>query len=73
MTGAEAARPALRIVKGEPSAEDVAVLAALLSAGGDGGRPEPTVRGLRGAWRDPARTFRHTPMPGSNAWRSSGW
>ena len=68
---AEVQRPALRVVKGEPSAEDVAVLAALLAAGG--GEDAKDSGALRGAWRDPARTFRRMPIPGPNAWRSSGW
>ena len=69
--GDEQSRPALRIVRGEPDAEEIAALTALLTArsGDDAGR---TVA-LRGAWGDPARTFTRMPIPGPNAWRSSGW
>ena len=67
----ERVRPALRIVRGEPDAEELAALTALLTAR-SGGDAESTVA-LRGGWRDPARTFARMPIAGPNAWRSSGW
>ncbi|MBE7189629.1 acyl-CoA carboxylase subunit epsilon [Jatrophihabitans endophyticus] len=67
----EAERPALRIVRGEPDAEELAALTALLSVA-SGGEDEP-VRTLRGGWRDPARGFARMPLAGPGAWRSSGW
>jgi hypothetical protein len=67
---ASAPRPALRIVRGNPSPEDIAVLTALVVAGagdgGDGAAPAP-----RGGWTDRARQFRPTMLtPGLGGWRS---
>ena len=71
MTETDSPRPALRIVRGDASPEDVAVLTALLSvAGGDG---EPDAPPARGSWSDPARLQRRQLYPGPGAWRSSGW
>ena len=67
----EAPRPALRIVRGDASPEDVAVLTALLAAAGGDVEPEPPV--LRGGWSDPARQHLRPLNPGPGAWRSSGW
>ncbi|WP_375496764.1 acyl-CoA carboxylase subunit epsilon [uncultured Jatrophihabitans sp.] len=64
------AETTLRIVRGDASPEDVAVLTALLAATGGGDEPEPPV--LRGGWRDPARQHRRQLHPGPGAWRSSG-
>ena len=64
-------RPALRIVRGDASPEEIAVLTALLAAAGGGDEPGPPV--LRGGWRDPARQHRRQLYPGPGAWRSSGW
>ena len=69
--GDEVVRPALRIVRGEPDAEELAALTALLTAR-SGGEDERAVA-LRGGWRDPVRTFARMPLTGPNAWRSSGW
>ena len=68
---AEPARPALRIVRGAASPEDVAVLTALLAAAG--GDDEPTGPTPRGGWRDPARMLRRPLYPGPGAWRSSAF
>ena len=70
-------RPALRVVSGSPTAEELAVVTALVSAAaaaGDGdGRDGETPGRLRGTWSDPAGSARRTLRPGPNAWRSSGW
>jgi Acyl-CoA carboxylase epsilon subunit len=65
----QVARPALRIVRGDASPEDVAVLTALLAAAGGG--DEPAGPAPRGGWRDPARALRRPLYPGPGAWRSS--
>jgi len=69
-------RPALRVVSGSPTAEELAVVTALVSAavataGAEGERPA-TPR-PRGTWNDPAHATRRTLRPAPNAWRSSGW
>ena len=69
-------RPALRVVSGSPTAEELAVVTALVSAAataGDGGRDGDAPTPPRGTWSDPARAVRETLRPGPNAWRSSGW
>jgi hypothetical protein len=69
---AEAARPPLRIVRGDPTPEELAVVAALVAGRAGGGEPAgPRVR--RGGWNDPARQLRQTPTPGPNAWRAAAW
>jgi hypothetical protein len=63
------APPALRVVRGAPSAEELAVLTAVIAAaGGDADAPAAPVR--RGGWSDPARQHRRPFVPGDNAWRS---
>jgi hypothetical protein len=64
--------PVLRIVSGDPTPEELAVLTALMAAaGGDGAAPAPRER--RGSWSDPARLQRRTPLAGPNGWRASAW
>ena len=81
MTGddgaAEAAGgPALEIVAGRPSAEELAALTVTLAAvlathgdpaaGGPGGRP-----GRASGWADRSRMMRFPPGPAPDAWRRS--
>jgi hypothetical protein len=69
-TGAAAsAVPLLRVVKGDPTPEELAALIAVVAArsGGDAeAAPEPT-----SAWRDRTRYVRRPMTPGPNAWRAS--
>jgi hypothetical protein len=63
-------KPILRVVRGEPSAEELAVLTAVMTAAGtDEDEPAPP---LRGRWNDPAWAHRRQLLPGPGAWRSSG-
>ncbi len=65
-------RPPLRIVAGRPTPEELAVITALVSAGG--GAPEPAAAPApRGGWSDPARQHRGPLVPGPNAWRAQAW
>jgi hypothetical protein len=62
----------LRIVRGEPTAEELAVVTALMTAAGDTDEPEPS-QPVRGRWNDPA-TMLATPgawHPGPGAWRAA--
>jgi hypothetical protein len=65
--------PALRVVSGSPTPEELAVVTALVAAAAnrDGEEPAPRVR--RGGWNDPARAHRRPLIPGPNAWRASAW
>ncbi|HZB51776.1 MAG TPA: acyl-CoA carboxylase subunit epsilon [Mycobacteriales bacterium] len=59
----------LRVVRGEPTAEELAALVAVLTAraaAGRAGRPR-----LRSAWADPATRLRTPLAPGPAAWRRS--
>lgn len=60
------ARPHLRIVGGNPTPEEVAVVTAVLTAVG-GSEPEPRMRSL---WARPA--MRSALGHGAGAWRASG-
>jgi hypothetical protein len=62
--------PFLRVVRGEPTAEELAALLAVLAArsaaAGAATRPRP-----RSAWADPAARLRVPLRPGPQAWRRS--
>jgi hypothetical protein len=64
----------LRVVSGSPTAEELAVLAALVAAASAGGGDEPAAdRGRRGRWNDPAAAHRRPLLPGPNGWRAAGF
>jgi hypothetical protein len=59
--------PALRVVRGEPDAAELAALVTVLAAASSGeGRPPAPVRS---AWADPSRSVR-TPLT-RGGWRTS--
>ena len=66
----EPVRQALRVVRGEPTPEELAVLIALASAAGDGGRSEPEPP-KRGRWSDPAWMHRQPISHGPGGWRAA--
>jgi hypothetical protein len=68
----EAARPPLRIVKGEPTPEELAALTALVAAA-SGGASKAAPKERRGGWNDPSLQRRHPLIPGPNAWRAAAW
>jgi Acyl-CoA carboxylase epsilon subunit len=59
--------PLLRVVRGEPSPEELAALVAVLAAGT---AAAPAARPPRSAWSDPARLL-GVHAPGPSAWRRS--
>ena len=66
----EPPRPLLRIVTGEPTAEELAaltVVVAALSQRRARRRPAPVA-----AWADPADGHRRPLRPGPGGWRASG-
>jgi hypothetical protein len=63
----------LRIVKGNPSDEEVAALVAVVSSLGSGSGAKPAEEPARSAWSD-RRTLVREPLPhGPGAWRASGF
>jgi hypothetical protein len=68
----EPARPVLRIVRGEPSTEELAVLTAVVTAGSDDtGSADAAPATVRGRWNDPAHSIRRYWPTGSGGWRSA--
>jgi len=67
----ELSRPQLRIVRGDPTPEELAVVTAIVTAAGsaqpgENGTPPP-----RGRWNDPAGGVRRPLLPGPGAWRAT--
>jgi hypothetical protein len=64
----EPARPVLRIVRGDPTPEEVAALVAVLAArsGGGGDDPPPP-----SPWSRPSYSHSRPLSPGPGAWRLS--
>ncbi len=63
-------RPLLRVVRGEPTAEELAaltVVVAALSQGRERRRPAPI-----GAWASYAGTHRHPLRHGQGGWQAAG-
>jgi len=61
----------LRVVRGEPTPEELAALTAVVSAAGSGSAdaaPEPP---RRGRWSDPAGTHRQPWRHGPGGWRAA--
>jgi hypothetical protein len=63
-------RPALRIVRGTPTAEELAAVTAVVAAAGSGEAPAPELP-RRGRWADPAWQHTVTRHPGPGAWASA--
>jgi len=61
-------RPALRIVRGNPTPEEVAALVAVLTARRTAAAPARRPRSL---WTDRAPLLRRPLHPGPHAWRAS--
>ena len=59
--------PYLRVVRGEPTAEELAALVAVLAARA----AVAAAPRVRSAWADPARRLSLTSRPGPGAWRRS--
>lgn len=73
MTGPEEeapARPVLRIVRGDPSPEEVAAVTVVLAAASGGGSAEPEA-GPTSVWTERESLVRRPLTPGPGAWRAS--
>jgi hypothetical protein len=69
----EERRALFRVVRGEPSDEEVAALSVVLAAlatadAAASDRPRPVNR-----WSDPAARLRAPMRPGPGAWRAAAW
>ena len=76
MSGDEPTRPVLRVVRGNPTAEELAVVVAVLAASGGEVRREVAPRATTN-WAQPSRSMRHHyhPVPGhldSDSWWQPG-
>ena len=69
----EAGRPALRVIRGDATPEEIAaVIAVLLSRSGAGAGAGAGAAGPRpSAWADRGRQLRRPVFPGPDAWRRS--
>ncbi len=69
-TGSDAPRPLLRVVRGDPTPEELAALVAVIAARSvatAGVRPQYP----RSAWGHPASAVRRDHRPGPDGWRRS--
>jgi hypothetical protein len=65
-------RPVFRVVRGDPTPEEIAALVAVLAArGGDDDAPGQP-RSVKNGWPDRSRLLRRPLSPGPGAWRASG-
>jgi hypothetical protein len=65
---------ALRVVSGSPTAEELAVLTAVMAAAAAAADSTAApVRNRRGSWADPAATHRRPLLSGPNGWRAAAW
>ncbi len=62
--------PLLRIVRGDPTPEELAALVAVVAAHASAARAVRE-RARRSAWGDPARLVRPPHQPGPGGWRRS--
>jgi hypothetical protein len=62
-------QPLLRVLRGEPTAEELAALVAVVTARSTA-RPGATPRSV---WTDRAQLVRRALAHGPGAWRASGW
>ena len=59
----------VRVVRGDPSAEELAAVAALLAAAGGSDSPAAPAKQLaRGRWNDPAHLMRRPVRSGPGGW-----
>jgi hypothetical protein len=73
-TGAtpEERRALFRVVRGEPTAAELAALTVVLAAVAAAPRPQAQPA-VRTAWNDPAARLRRPLTVGPGAWRASTW
>ena len=67
----ERPRRQLRIVRGDPTPEELAVVTAIVTAAGSARSGENGTPPQRGSWNDPAGRVRRPLLPGPGAWRAT--
>jgi hypothetical protein len=65
--------PAFRITAGNPTADELAAVTALLLAIARSRTSGPPPAHQVGGWADPALRLRRPLPPGPGAWRASAW
>jgi hypothetical protein len=70
---ADDARPTLRVIRGDATAEEIVALLAVLAARGDAGSGPAPQRKPTTTWADRAAAIRRPVPPGPGAWRASAW
>jgi hypothetical protein len=68
----EERRAAFRVVRGEPSGEDLAALTVVLAAVA-ASPPAASAPPVPSRWSDPSARFRTPLHPGPGVWRMSAW
>lgn len=68
----EERRALFRVVRGEPTAEELAALTVVLAAAASAG-PDDPAPATPDRWSDPATRFRTPLHPGPGAWARSHW
>jgi acyl-CoA carboxylase epsilon subunit len=63
----------LRIVRGEPTPEELAALTAIVTAAAGDTDPPPPQPRQRGRWADPAYTHRRLWPVGPGGWRAGAY
>ena len=63
-------QPLLRVVRGAPTAEELAALIAVVTARS---ARAPAAAGVGSAWSDRSRLLRRCPPAAAGAWRQSAW
>jgi len=64
---AEAKRPVLRVISGNPTEEELAAILAIVASA----TPDATPPRRLSLWNDLSRGLLHTPRPSATAWRAS--
>ncbi|MDN5861347.1 MAG: acyl-CoA carboxylase subunit epsilon [Pseudonocardia sp.] len=71
MSSPEERRALLRVVRGDPSDEELAALTVVLAVAASGGAAP--ARAVRDRWSDPAIAHRVALTPGPGMWRTTYW
>ncbi len=74
-TPPEPQKPALRVVKGDPTPEELAALVAVLAARSAAAADAASRarKPVRSEWGHPARAVRGVHRAGADQWRRSSW